>query len=121
MNTYNKTDWGFCEGCISAIKSVHRITLVGSHPNGHITAPDSRWHPTNFKMSFYKSEDNARGVGWISGRRAKIPQASWPKAQNINNRSNTVTNSTKTIKMVHIKKIFQKRKQAEKQIWEIIC
>ena len=72
-------------------------------------------------MSFYKSEDNARGVGWISGRRAKIPQASWPKAQNINNRSNTVTNSTKTIKMVHIKKIFQKRKQAEKQIWEIIC
>ena len=53
-------------------------------------------------MSFYKSEDNAGGVGWISGWRAKIPQASWPKTQNINNRSNTVTNSTKTIKMVHI-------------------
>lgn len=107
VNTYNKTDWGFCEGCISAIKSVHSITLGGSRPNGHTTAPDIRWHPTNFKMSFHKSEDNAGGVGWISGRRAKIPQASWPKTQNIN-RSNIVTHSIKNLKMIYIKANLKK-------------
>jgi len=33
-----------------------------------------------------------------------ILHASWPKNQNINNRSNIVTNSIKTFKMVNIKK-----------------
>ena len=62
----------------------------------------------------------ARGEGSIPGRGAKIPCASWPKNQNIKQkqyckqlysnkevkkrRSNTVTNSIKTLKMVHIKK-----------------
>ena len=41
---------------------------------------------------------------------AKIPQASWLKNQNIkNSRSNIVTNSIKTLKMVHIKKKILKK------------
>ena len=36
------------------------------------------------------------------------PQASRPKNQSINNRSNVVINSVKTLKMVHIKKILKK-------------
>ena len=40
----------------------------------------------------------------IPGQGDKIPHASWPKNQNINNRSNVVTNSIHTLKMVHIKK-----------------
>ena len=48
------------------------------------------------------SPSNAESEGSIPGGGAKITHASWPKKQNINNRSNTVTNSTKTIKMVHI-------------------
>ena len=47
------------------------------------------------------SPSNAGGAGSIPGRGAKIPHASRPKNQN---RSNTVTNSIKTLKMVHIKK-----------------
>ena len=46
---------------------------------------------------------NAGGEGSIPGRGAKIPRASPPK-----NRSNIVTNSIKTLKMVHIKKIIKK-------------
>ena len=42
-------------------------------------------------------------MGSIPGREVKIPRASWPKTQNIDNRSNTVTNSIKTLKMVHVK------------------
>ena len=49
---------------------------------------------------------NAGAVGVIPGQGTKIPHASWPKKQNINNRSNIVANSRKTLKMVHIKKIF---------------
>ena len=51
---------------------------------------------------------NAVGVGLIPGWGAKIPHASRPKNQNIK-RSNIVTNSIKTLKMVHIKKIFLKK------------
>ena len=40
----------------------------------------------------------------IPGQGAKIPHASWPKNQNIKNRSNVVTNSISTLKMVHVKK-----------------
>ena len=39
------------------------------------------------------SPSNAGGVGSIPGGVAKIPHASWPKNQNINN---TVINSKKT-------------------------
>ena len=44
----------------------------------------------------------------ILGQRAKMPRASWPKHQNIQNRSNVITNSIKTLKMVHIKNILKK-------------
>ena len=36
------------------------------------------------------------GGGSLSGQRAKVPQISLPKNQNINNRSNIITNSIKT-------------------------
>ena len=55
------------------------------------------------------SLSNAGGVSSIPGRGAKIPHASWPKNQNI--KQNIVTNSIKTLKMVHIKKIFKKPKE----------
>ena len=38
-----------------------------------------------------------------------ILHASWPKNQNINNRSNIVTNSIKNFKMVNIKKKKKKK------------
>jgi len=40
------------------------------------------------------------------------------KSQNINNRSNIVTNSIKTLKMVHIKEIFKKKKKDSMPIRE---
>ena len=49
------------------------------------------------------SPSNAEGMGSIPGQGAKIPYASQPKNQNINNRSSTVTSSIKTLKLVHIK------------------
>ena len=53
----------------------------------------------------------------IPGQGDKIPHASWPKNQNINNRSNVVTNSIHTLKMVHIKKkkALQRKKQTRIQ------
>ena len=56
------------------------------------------------------SPSNARGAGSIPGRRAKIPP---PRNQNIN-RNNIVTNSIKTLKMVHIKK--KKKKTTKRKI-----
>ena len=48
---------------------------------------------------------NAGGVGLIPDQGAKIPHALRPKHQNIKHcYSNIVTNSIKTLKMVHIKK-----------------
>ena len=41
---------------------------------------------------------NSGGVGLIPCQEAKIPHASWPKSQNINNGSNVITNSIKTLK-----------------------
>ena len=52
------------------------------------------------------SPSNAGAVDVIPGQGTKIPHASMPKKQNINNRSNILTNSRKTLKMVHIKKKF---------------
>ena len=50
------------------------------------------------------SSSSAGHVGLIPGQEAKIPQASWSKTQNISNRSNLVSNSIKTLEIVHIKK-----------------
>ena len=56
------------------------------------------------------SPSNAGGEGSIPGQGAKIPHASWPKNQNIKNRSNIVTNSVKTFKRrCTSKKILNKK------------
>ena len=67
---------------------------------------------------------NTGSAGLILGLGAKIHHASWPeKPQNINNinhRSNIVTNLIKTLKMVHIKtKIFKKKNK--KLYLALIC
>ena len=46
---------------------------------------------------------NAGGVGLIPGLGTKIPNALRPKNQNLK-QSNIVTNSIKTLRMVHIQK-----------------
>ena len=51
----------------------------------------------------------ARSIGSVPGWGAKIPHASWPKnqkkkKQKTQNRNSIVTNSIKTLKMVHSKK-----------------
>ena len=53
---------------------------------------------------------HAEGAGLIPGQGAKIPRASRPESQNINNRSNSniVTESIKTLKMIHIKFFFKR-------------
>ena len=53
---------------------------------------------------------NAETEGLIPGQGTKILQALWQKkkkknTKNIKNRSNVITNSIKTFKMVHIKKL----------------
>ena len=45
------------------------------------------------------------GVGLIPGQGINIPHALRPKNQNISNKSNIVTNSIKTLKIAHIKKL----------------
>ena len=47
---------------------------------------------------------NAQNAGSIPGQGAKIPHASRP-TNKIQNRSNTLTNSIKTLKMVHKKNL----------------
>ena len=51
------------------------------------------------------SPSNVGGVGLIPGQGAKISHALWPKNQNFF-LSNIVTNSIKTLEIVHIKIIF---------------
>ena len=51
---------------------------------------------------------NTEDTGSIPVGETKIPHASGPKNQNIKNRSNIVTNSIKTLKIVHMKKSFRK-------------
>ena len=50
------------------------------------------------------SHSSAGDVGSISGQGDKIPHTLWSKRQNVDNRSNIVTNLIKTLKMIHIKK-----------------
>ena len=51
---------------------------------------------------------NAGCAGSIPGTATKIPHASWPKNQSMK-QNNIVTNSVKTLKMVHIGKTFKKK------------
>ena len=46
---------------------------------------------------------NAEDVDLIPGQGAKIPHASWPKKQSIKTEAILVTNSIKTLKVVHTK------------------
>ena len=50
----------------------------------------------------------------IPGQGVKIPHVLWPKKQNINNRSNIVTNSIKTLKVVLVKKLLKNVNQDKK-------
>ena len=54
------------------------------------------------------SPSNAGGAVSNLGWGSKIPHASLPRNQDTNNRNKIVTNSTKTLKMAHIKKIKEK-------------
>ena len=54
------------------------------------------------------SPSNVGGVGLTPGWGARIPHALQPKKQIVNSRSNTVTQSIKTWKMVHIKNLQKK-------------
>ena len=51
---------------------------------------------------------NAEGADSIPGWGARIPHASWPKNQNLNNGSNIVVTSKRLLKMAHSKMIFKK-------------
>ena len=56
----------------------------------------------------------------IPGWGAKILHVSGSKKQNIKNRSNMATNSTKTCKMAHVKKkIFVKKKRPRVKEWKL--
>ena len=56
------------------------------------------------------SPSNAGGVCSIPGQGAKIPHASQPKNQNVKqNKSNTVKNSIKILKLVHITSLKKKK------------
>ena len=83
------------EECLSA-----REGLDGDFPSGPVVKA---------------SPSNAGGAGSSPGQGAKIPYASWPKNQYANDRSNMVTNSIKTLKMVRIKKKILKKKD---KAWE---
>ena len=51
---------------------------------------------------------NAGDTGLIPGQGTKIPHALGPKNQKIENRSNIVASSTKTLKMIHIRKSLKR-------------
>ena len=55
---------------------------------------------------------NTEGMGLIPGQGAKTPHALWPKNKS---RKNIVTNSIKTLKMVHIKKKKSLKKECKIQ------
>jgi len=61
------------------------------------------------------SPSNAGGVGLTPGQAAKIPRALWPKKSS-QNQNSIITNSIKTLKTVHIKKIFKEMK-LKNEVW----
>ena len=56
------------------------------------------------------SPSTAGAMGSIPGQEARIPHVLRPKNQTINSRSNIVTNSITTLKVVHINKKYLKKK-----------
>jgi len=54
---------------------------------------------------------NIGDIGSVPTQGAKIPHALWPKNKNINNRRNTVTNLTKTIKNGPLQKNLKEKKK----------
>ena len=56
------------------------------------------------------SSSNVKGEGSIPGQGTEIPHGMWPKKQNPNTRSIISTNSIKTVKLVHIKKKYFKKR-----------
>ena len=63
----------------------------------------------------FPSNAGLGGSGFDPWSGSYILHASWPKNQNIRiSRSNTVPNSIKTLKMVHIKNIFKKKKKRKR-------
>ena len=61
------------------------------------------------------SPSNAEGAGLIPGQGAKIPHVLWSKKKTHKNRSNIVTNSIKTLKMVYNNN--QKSLQKKNKMW----
>ena len=55
---------------------------------------------------------NAGGVGSTPGQGAKTPHASWPENPKHKTRSNPVTNSVKTLTIVHVKIKTNKKRQS---------
>ena len=56
------------------------------------------------------SASQCRDCRFDHGQGTKIPHISWPKSQN-RKQNNTVTKSIKSLKMVHLKKNFPKKKK----------
>ena len=54
------------------------------------------------------SPSNAVDAGLTPGQGTKIPHALGPKNQKIENRSSIVTSSTKTLKIIHIRKSLKR-------------
>ena len=59
------------------------------------------------------SPSNGGVVALIPGWGVKIAHVSWPKKSKHKNRSNIVTGSMKTLKMVHIKKKKERKKETK--------
>ena len=88
MSQTAKPDIALC----LAIKSLINISLKNEWVG-------LSWRSSGWDFIFW-----CRWCGLILGWGAKILHASWPKNLKTENRSNIVTNSIKTLKMVHIKK-----------------
>ena len=100
----------------------HRLSKITSGPFFHLSEhnEDSNSYFTRLKtMTHFKTQNRDFSVGpvvkrlhipmqGIPGQGARIPHALWPKKQknpeNPKHETQAITNSTKTLKMVHIKK-----------------
>ena len=83
---------------ISLLSDSSSAMLLGLLSKNHLY----RGRPWQF--SGWDLPSRAGDVGPIPGWEVKIPQASWPKNQNTNNRRNIVANSIKALKMIIIRK-----------------
>ena len=64
------------------------------------------------------SPPNARGDGLIPGRGSEVPHASWPKSQNV--KQEQYFYKFNTIKMVHIKKKQNLKKNRNPSEWALV-